>query len=171
MKRVMAPGESHKLGAAAVAFCMLMLFAGQATPFAVSKGVVLERDRIPLPGDSPRNAVWETRDLKVDYRFSRSGNRLNISGVVRLDDSIRYNASRLADFHMGLAVADGQGRVRRMRGLATTGFGGVDDPMFFDASFSIPADTAFMTFYYQGEAVDSGGPSGSTFSFWEYPIH
>lgn len=171
MELMMAPYKPRRLSAAAAAFCVFMLLAGPAMPFAVSKGLVLERDRIPLPGNSQQQAVWTTRDVKVDYRFSRSGNQLKISGIIRLDDSIRYNASRLEDFHIGLVFVDGQGRVRQMRGLATTGFPGIDEPMNFNASFAVPPDTSSMAFYYQGEASDSGNGSGSRFSFWQYPIH
>lgn len=171
MEHVKAPAKPHRLSAAVAAFCMLMLLAGHAMPFAVSKGLVLERDRIPLPGDSNRQAMWETRDLKVNYHFSRSGSQLKISGVVRLDDSIRYNASRLEDFHIGLVFVDELGRVRQVRGLATTGFPGIDEPMNFNASFAVPPDSTSMAFYYRGEAADSGNGSGSTFYFWQYPIH
>lgn len=171
MKHATAPRKPAKLSAAAAAFCTILLLSSQAMPFALSKGVVLERDRIPLPGDSPQNAVWETRDLRVDYRFSRSGNQLRISGTLKLADSVRYNASRLVDFYMGLIFVGGQGRVLQMRGLATSGYPGLDEPMHFNASLAIPADAASMAFTYRGEAAESGEESGSVFSFWEYPIH
>ncbi len=160
MKDATAPRKPSRMFAAVAAFCMVMLLSSQAMPFAVSRGVVLERDRISLPGDTEQNGVWETRDLGVQYHFSRSGGQLRISGTVRLADSIRYNASLLRDFRIGLIFVDGQGRVRQMRGLSTSGFPGLDEPMYFKSTIPIPADSLSMAFFYQGQASDSGNGSG-----------
>jgi hypothetical protein len=171
MKLSTSPWKPSRMTTAFATLCAVVLLSSQAMAFAVSRGVVLEPDRITLPGNAEEKAVWETRDLKVDYRFSRSGGQLRISGTVRLDDSIRYNATSLWDFHIGVIFTDGHGRVLQMRGLATTGFPGIDEPMYFNTSFSVPAGATSMALYYQGQAKDTGNGSGSLFSFWQYPIH
>ncbi len=140
------------------------LFAGCRSLALAARGAVSERDRIPLSQSS--QGVWEGRDLSVNYSFTKTGDMLEISGVAPFADSITMNYTSLNYFRLSLVFADSQGQVLGTQQLATSY--GDFDTVRFSRRVRLPGNAAYLSFSYDGQAIDATEPGGNQTNFW-YP--
>jgi hypothetical protein len=115
--------------------------------------------------------VYSTEDLRIDYEYSRSGNKLSISGSIYFEDRIIYSFFRIEQFHADLIFVDAGGRALEAQGLTTSSFSKADSGLTFSRDVVIPANAASLSFSYSGTAKsgrrERGAGNGMYFS--DYP--
>jgi hypothetical protein len=134
--------------------------------------IVPTAPRLPItqPGESGR---WEGPDLTVEYGYTRHNRQMDLSGSVRLADSLRLGFTLLRDFHLDVVFFDERGGVIESNALVTITNRGSLDAIAFQARLGLPPNAVSMAFGYRGEAAGGGGSgagSGIT-SFWFNPVH
>ncbi len=134
--------------------------------------MVSEENRIPLVEAGTEYGSWQTRDLTLDYRYSRDQSTLGISGAISFAGQLKKNFSFLEYFYLSVIFLDSQGRVLEMRGLTSTNYGYIEYPITFNTTLTVPYTTQSIAFSYRGQARSAGShDTGSSTYFWEYPIH
>ncbi|MHC1726909.1 MAG: hypothetical protein AB9866_13035 [Syntrophobacteraceae bacterium] len=132
-------------------------------------GVVAPEDRVGI--SQPRqSAVWNGKDLTVEYKYSRDQSQLDISGRVDFADHMTSSFMTLHDFRLSAVFVDESGKVLGTHGLVTDR--GYFHPIPFNARLTVPGGTVSLTFSYQGTAIEGGNDNGGGGNyFWYYPVH
>jgi len=143
-------------------FCIAVF---QINGGSASAGFVPPAARLAI--DQPRySGQWKGPDLTVEYRYSRDQGQIDLSGKVVFAYTMVMGYTLLNNFRLGAVFLDKNGRVLKETGLATNRDSFESIP--FNRRISLPSESVFMAFDYQGYA--GGGGSGPT-SFWFYPIY
>ena len=151
---------------------MATFLAGcQTAPYGAAGGSIAPQERIALQEGGEQKGTFETRDLSVDYRFSRGGDNLNVAGTVRYADYLKYNFGQVRYFNLAVSFVDSQGKVIGSKGL--TSLAGeniyIHDRLPFQAALKLPPGTASIAFTYRGEAHSADSDGSSPTYFWHYP--
>ena len=101
----------QKLFSAAV--CLTLLFLSGCASFLVPEVGTLAREdaRIALDDSGVQNAVWQAKDLKLDYSIDIVGNELVISGRLRFDRSLTDSYNVTKSFFLKMSFIDDRGQV------------------------------------------------------------
>ena len=154
-----------------VAMAVFLLAGCQTMPVSYSGGMVPTSKQVPLVESGARSGQYNTEDLRIDYEYSRSGNKLSISGSIYFEDRIIYSFLRIEQFHADLIFVDAGGRALEAQGLTTSSFSKADSGLTFSRDVAIPANAASLSFSYSGTAKsghrDRGAGGGMYFS--DYP--
>ena len=121
--------------------------------------------RIALEDGGPHKANWQTKDLTLDYEYTRKGNALDISGDIHLN---RAKKKTLVKFSFAINLLDPSGKVLQTQSLTVTGGRRKVKTISFEKDMEIPADTRYIAFSYGG-SVSGTGEGGSTKIFGELP--
>ena len=120
------------------------------------------------------SAVYQSPDLTIEYRWVRSGNELQLSGLAKFTPRIRNSFTMIPYFDLSLFFTDAQGNILEDRRIATPGSGDPDNQMRISEKLLLPPGTANMAFSYSGQARDSDGAGknkgGGDMPFWQVPI-
>jgi hypothetical protein len=150
-----------------ISLAFIVVLAGcQGSLLSYKSGIVLESQRIPLPPGNQISSSWESRDLRIDYRLTRTGDNLKISGKVQFAGQLKYNYTRLDYFNLALICVGQNGNVLDTRDLAAKTDNGIESASF-DADVRLPPDTSHFAFSYQGVARTS---ESENVDFWNYPF-
>lgn len=134
-------------------------------------GRVFPEHRIALVETGKDGGSWDTRDLRVDYRYERNGSEIKLSGKVFFADQIKYNATSLDYFHLDVLFLDEQGNILQMNGLTSTSYSDPSDSESFSLTLIVPAAARSMAFSYRGQARDNDEDGASSRYFWDYPVY
>jgi hypothetical protein len=118
-----------------------------------------------------KRGTFQTRDLTVNYEYSRTGGQLLISGAIQFASSLQMGFSLVRGFHLGLLIMNAQGNILSNQGLMTISRRDPEKVSTFSTSMSLPPQASSMAFHYTGKATE-GLPSrdgGVETEFWHYP--
>jgi len=138
-----------------------MLIGCQTTTMGSKGGTLAPSSQIPLAEGMKHTDRYETLDITIDYDYVRSGDALQLSGVVRYGAGLQHNFIMVPQFYMRLYLADARGNVLSYHGVPISGYGYSDDVMRFGEHLTLPPGTAVMAFGYSGYARDTGGGKDS----------
>jgi hypothetical protein len=146
---------------------LFFLIVGCQTVTLASAESASPENSVSLP-QGQNAGVWKGNYLVVDYKYTRGQSDMDLTGTVNFGDNITMNFVLLRDFRLSAVFLDENGRVLEKKALTTER--GNFDPIPFHAKITVPANTASMSFSYQGTAIeggdDSGGGGGIT-NFWQ----
>ena len=127
------------------------------------------KDRIELLEGGPHQGSWETRDLFVEFRYSRKPQDLQISGLIKLQQYLSHFNS-IKYLYLRLHFVDAGGKVLADQALLkSTGYRvQMPEKMPFKAELQIPPDGAAVAFSYRGRA-QGGGERAEDWEFWKAP--
>lgn len=154
--------------AISIAALTLVAVACRASGFYSQTGIVSIEDRVAIP-PGQNTGAWNGRDLSVEYRYSREQSSMDLSGAVEFAFFMTNGYSALHDFRLSAIFLDGNGKVLNTQGITTQR--GDLEPIPFRKRVVVPASAAFMSFSYQGSAIDGGTHAGGSKYFWYYPVH
>lgn len=156
------------VGAAAMGL-ILVVAACQTSPFNSGPKTVSSKALLEAPAGK-HAGTWQGDDLSIDFEYNRNDGVMDLSGTLHFADHMIYNFKLLRRFQVSVIFADQDARVLEIKGL-TTEIGNFD-PIPIRARLTLPPRTAFISFSYQGTAIEGDDPGGGGVSyFWEYPIH
>ena len=165
----MAVNIQFKTVAAIGALFFLVFLGGCQGNFLGYQGkLAAEENWVPLQSGGPHSGVWDTNDLVFQYRYTRQGGTLDLTGNIELVGGAA-NFKVVKRFSLSVYFVDGNGRILEQALLF--GAGGRRQIRFwsFDKEMQPPPDTQFMAFGYSG-VVRGTGRDAATWSFWETPI-
>ncbi|MGD8524180.1 MAG: hypothetical protein PVF56_23725 [Desulfobacterales bacterium] len=126
------------------------------------------KDRIELLEGGPHRGSWETRDLLVEFQYSREPQDLKISGLIKLQEYLR-NIYWLKNLYLRLHFVDAGGKVMADQALlkSVSNLKRVPSEVPFQVELKIPGDAAAIAFIYRGWA--KAGPRSEDWEFWKLP--
>jgi hypothetical protein len=151
-------------------FLMAGLAACQSSLTSYRGKSVEAKNRFDLVEGGPHEGDWQTRDLRIEFKYLREHQDLQISGLVKPQDYLlHYNIMK--SFFLGLHFVDAGGKVLVDETIMSTGYRvEMPEQMAFKANLKIPPDSTAIAFSYRGCAViigDDGG--GGCWDFWQGP--
>ena len=119
--------------------------------------VVAEEKRIGLQQEGSESGSWQGRtDLTVNYTTTRTGNVLQIAGV------IVFNWQEMLDnFRISLVLIDANGSVLDIVPITSAGARREVEQVSFNKELTLPSDARSFAFTYNGEARGIGTGQGS----------
>lgn len=96
-----------------MAVVLILLFMSGCTSFLVPElGVIAREDsRIYLSGEEVRDAVWQTRELKLTYSISETDDEFQLLGQLAFDRSVTDSFGIMKSFFMKMSFVDEEGHV------------------------------------------------------------
>jgi hypothetical protein len=164
--------EENALGILAVLVTLCCLVTACQGNLLTYKGdTVLSAESIPLKVGR-HTGQWETRDVRVNYTYSRDADQLDVSGRLKFADQIAYNFANIMYFNLRLFLLNDQGTVLHSTGVATSAtFADAQDALSFNKSLQLPPGTVAIAFGYTGEARGTGDmEDAGTTSFFHSPV-
>lgn len=162
-------GSFFSAAFAVAALCCLMascqgnLLTYKGSTLAPGEGISL------LEGE--HSGYWQTRDLRINYTYSKKANQMQISGDINFSSWLGYNFQNIIYFNMSMFLVDEQGTVVQSGGVATSSnYAQSQDSMSFTKTFDLPPGTTAMAFGYTGEARGIGDDEAGTTSFFYVPV-
>lgn len=136
-----------------------------------SSAGVPEAGRIMLLEGGQKAGFWETRDLTIYYNFTRTANRLKISGDIQFASYLRNGFQNIMYFNCRALLLDAQGKIIQSIPLATTNYyARAEAVVDFSRVVSLPPGVDAMVFSYTGRARTIGDNEGdSTTDFYYSP--
>ncbi|WP_321389848.1 hypothetical protein [uncultured Desulfuromusa sp.] len=121
---------------------------------------------VPVPVGQQK---WQDLYVTVDYNLNRSGDNLDIDGVLSFSDSPQITYSVVRDLKLKLFLLDQDMRVVDYFDVARTLSHRLDDETTFSQTMKMRPGVVAMTFGYEGAFTenDPEGPSGQT--VWRLP--
>lgn len=151
------------------AFCYLT--AGCQGNLLTYKGGNVPQGESIILLDGEHSGFWPTRDLRVNYTYSKKSDQLNISGDVRFADWLGLSFNNIEFFNLQLFLLSNQGTVLQAAGLATSpSFASSRMSLNFTKTMTLPAGTVAMAFGYTGEARGAADEDTGTTSFFYIPV-
>jgi hypothetical protein len=124
---------------------------------------------ILLSESGQQTGQYRTDDLTIAYRYTRTGNQLQISGTLRFNDPIQIMFSTVNAFSLALILADAQGIVLAQQPLTTANGENPREPVSFSKTVVIPSQTVSFAFSYTGVALGAGSDKSRS-NFWDVPF-
>jgi len=174
MSRASNIAEWIKRGGLLLVASSIALTGCQAALLTYKGAKVREAYRIALADGTQRSALYRSPDLTIDYRVSRDGDELQLSGVAEYTQKIKNGFTFIPYFHLSVFLIDQHGNILEEKGITTHGSDDPNSRMRFSEKIPLPPGTAKMAFSYSGQARSGGGGrqdgGGGFTSFWEVPI-
>lgn len=163
-----------KSGCRLLAVSIIVLTGCHGVLLTYKGAMVRDGYLIALTDGTQRSASYQSPDLTIEYRWVRSGNELQISGLAKFTPRIRNGFTMIPYFHLSVFFTDAQGNILEDRWIATPGSDDPNSQMRFSEKLLLPPGTANMAFSYSGQARDSGDAGkdngGGETPFWQVPI-
>ena len=150
-----------------------MILMGCQSALLTYKGARLTQGAgIPVLEGASHADQFVAPDVVIDYRYTRKGDALDLSGTAQFAPGIQNNFLVVSRFYMRVYFADTQGGVLGYHGIVTSGNGYSNDQMRFHEQLTLPPGTASMAFAYSGEARSTGSDDGGggDVPFWFEPV-
>ena len=135
--------------------------------------MVREGDLITLTEGPQRGGSYQSPDLAIEYQWMRSGNELQLSGLLKFAPRIQNVYFQIPYFYLSLFLTDGQGKILEDKRIGTPGSSDPSNPIRISEKLLLPPDTEKMAFGYSGQARGSGGggkDGGGDLPIWQVPI-
>lgn len=136
---------------------------------------VKEENRIAISDGGPHKSDWKTRDLTLDYTYTRKGDNLELSGVIKFTNHLVTGYITLVDFRIHIHFTDAEGIITGGQVVAISGHRQEIENISFKKEVELPEGAVSMVFSYRGSA-DQGGRDegswmgvGSDWDFWTTP--
>ena len=130
------------------------------------------------PGESisllegEHSGYWQTRDLRINYTYSKKGNQMQISGDIDFAGWLGYNFQNILYFNISMFLVDDQETILQSSGVtSSSNFAQSQDSMSFSKTLDLPPGTTAIAFGYTGEARGIGDEEAGTTSFFYIPVH
>ena len=166
--------EWMKRGGLLLAASMIVLAGCQVALLTYKGAKVRDDSLIRLTEGTQGSAVYHTTDLIIEYRWVRSGNELQLSGLAKFTSRIQNSFTMIPVFDLSLFLTDAQGNILEQRWIATPGGVEPGSRMLISEKLLLPPGTANMAFSYSGQARDSDGVGSDKgdgdMPFWQVPI-
>jgi len=123
--------------------------------------------------DLARNGVLQTKDLQLDYSFTKSGNTLNLAGNIAINRSVTDSFEALIRLSVEMNFLDDKGRVLGSVNITPLygAYGLVPDRLPIKASAIEPAGTVAVAFNYFGELKSTGDErDGERWEIFYFPF-
>jgi hypothetical protein len=150
----------------------IVLLGCQSALLTYKGARVTQGAAIPLQEGASHADQFVATDVVIDYRYTRKGDALDLSGTAQFAPGIQNNFLVVPRFYMRVYFADAQGGVLGYHGIVTSGNGYSNDQMRFHEQLTLPSGTASMAFAYSGEARSTGADDGGggDVPFWFEPV-
>ena len=153
---------------------MLLFLVGivacQSSFFSYRGATVEPDDRIYLLEEGPRQGLWQTFDLAIEYQYERKFNTLELSGVVEFSHHYRSLYDILNRFYLTVYFLDNEGKVLEGKLVLISNSLKIDDKFSFKHFLEIPPGTVSITFSYLGGVREGGrGLDGGSDNFFKFP--
>jgi hypothetical protein len=152
---------------------MILVGCGGAL-FTYVGAQVREGHLLALADGSDGESRYRASNLVMEYRWSRRGNELLLSGAASYAPGIGSGFTLIPYFHLSVFFTDERGVILAERGIATPGSSEPGNAMRFKEKFLLPPGTTHMAFSYSGQGRISGGNGqdrgGGETPFWEVPV-
>jgi len=111
---------------------------------------------VALHSSGPQAGSWQTADMKIDYQYKQAGEVFEITGLAALDQHYATTYSKLSDLIVYLFFLDADSRVLETSMIGRSLSGQINQTLKFNKVFKVPAETARISFGYDGrvEAED-----------------
>ncbi len=136
---------------------------------------VKEENRIAISEGGPHKSDWKTRDLTLNYAYTRKGDNLAFSGVIKFANHLVNGYIALVDFRIHIHFTDAEGIINGGQVVAISGHRVEIEIISFEKQIELPPGAVSMVFSYRGSA-DQGGRNegswmgeGSDWDFWTTP--
>ena len=174
MSKALSIAEWVKRGGLLLAVSIIVLTGCKGILLTYKGAVVRDGYLIALTDGTQRSASYQSPDLTIEYRWVRSGNELQLTGLAKFTPRIRNGFTMIPYFDLSVFFTDAQGNILEDRRIATPGSGDPDSQMRISEKLLLPPGTANMAFSYDGLARDTGGAGedngGGEMPFWQVPI-
>ena len=146
---------------------MAVLTACQKNLLSYRGATARHDSRINLQEGGPHEGRWQTRDLSVNYRYQRDANTLRVSGVVELENHLKYNFGMLERLKLWVNYLDVEGKVLDYKLILISDYRQTIRTMTFSYQLQLPPDSTGMAFSYSGRAID-GGAGNNGAADWRF---
>ena len=155
-----------RIGMSLILLVSLAACQGSMGSYAGKK--VDAKDRIELLEGGPQRGSWETRDLFVEFQYSRKLQDLRMSGHIKLQEYL-LNIYWIKSLYLKLHLVDADGKVMADEALlkSVANLKRVPSEIPFQVALKIPAEAAAIAFSYRGWAKE--GPRAEDWEFWKLP--
>jgi len=152
-----------KLAIALAVIFVILLAACSTTKTTRSDRTVPDAKRNELREGGPYKALWESRDLTMNYEYSWNAERLAISGEVKL--KLQKNLDSLI---LDANLINEAGQILLSKGIASAGGRRPVKVVSFNTQMDVPEGTRGIAFSYS-ITVRGFGP-GSPKTYWQTPF-
>lgn len=154
----------HSIQDSVILIVVLFLLTSCSSRFFSYKGaVVTQKDQmIPLQ-ETDRQGVWKTNELAVNYHYWMTPEALKISGTIKLLGGFAVGFSSIHRLSVQLLFLDSHGVVIENAALFSAESDRSMDitPMKFERTITVPQETRYISFTYDGVLVDGSTDSTS----------
>ena len=163
--------------------CLLLFFIGalvacQSSFFSYRGATAKQESRIALLEGGPHVGFWKTKDLSMHYHYLRDPDNLELSGVIELDDSLKYNFTALEYLFLQVNLLDAEGKVLESKQAFTSDYRHMIKKLSFKRSLKLPMGTTAIAFSYTGRVREGGGigrvlkdaGDSDSWDFWMTPF-
>jgi hypothetical protein len=151
-----------------VSIMMGVFLAGCQGSMITGKGKSIDPVyRIVITKGGQQSGQFSSEDLTLNYTYTRTGNTLELSGVVQFSDVINGNYNAINRFDLGLILADAQGIILEQHGLTTGEANRPSAPINFREILALPPQCETMAFTYNAQV--SGVTTGPV-ALFHYPV-
>ena len=121
---------------------------------------------VTLQEGGPHSGNWQTFDLVIDYKYTRNGDVLELSGQAELGQHQQMLYSRLQYLYFYFFFVDKDSRVLETFSIDNFFPGNTDEQVKITKSYKIPDGTAGLSFGYSGNVMEQE----SHYSFYLLPL-
>jgi len=163
--------------------CLLLLFIGalvacQSSFFSYRGATAEQESRIALLEGGPHVGFWKTKDLSMHYHYLRDPDNLELSGVIELANSLKYNFRSIEYLFLQVNLLDAEGKVLESKVVLTSDHLQMIEKLPFKRSVGLPPGTAAIAFSYTGRVREGGrtgrvledAGDGDSWDFWMTPF-
>ena len=148
-----------------------VLTACRNNPLSYQGATAKPDSRIDLMEGGPHEGRWQTRDLSLDYRYQLDANTLQLSGVVELENHLKYNFAMLENLRLWVNYLNIESKVLDYKIILMSDYRQMVRTMKFSHHLTLPPDTTQIAFSYSGRAIDAGSgndESGGNAADWDF---
>ena len=102
---------ARKVKGYSLLFLMIILVSCQSGFFSYTGALVERKNRIDLPEEGAHKGLLKTGDLSVHYSYARDSNKLQLTGFIEFDDSLKYNFSSIENFAFDVHFVNSDSKV------------------------------------------------------------
>ncbi|MEW6670660.1 MAG: hypothetical protein AB1427_03105 [Thermodesulfobacteriota bacterium] len=157
-------------------FLLFATLAACSAGFFTYNGLVVNEDKlILLDSGGPHDGSWQTDDLAVMYRYTRSGDKMTFSGDIRFADRLKYNYRTLSNFDLWVHLINSENKIAGDRNLSPYRYYTEIDKIPFNQTIDLPPGIKAISFSYSGRASEGGNNmddqanGGIHLDFWKVP--
>ena len=150
-------------------FLSVVFFGCQTSTTHYLGARVDDGESFSLPITQVEDQQWQDIYVTVDYKMNRSGEHLDIEGILSFSHSSKVNYTRVRDLKLKLFLLDRDKRVVSYQDIARTLSQNLDDKTAFTKTLQLHEDIVSFAFGYEGSFMDDEPRIPSTDRVWKLP--